>query len=131
MPFLKALFGGRKQQEPFDPNPGFIDVMPARPYRVLHADLPFYADPECRNQIRGARLVILQCEDPLQKQRTIECMPAVKDYRQDQIVQWEINHNRLWDEAWYVRPESGAKEKAWTRSVEFVGRICRPGPGSS
>jgi hypothetical protein len=55
----------------------------------------------------------------------------VKDYRQDQIVQWEINHNRLWDEAWYMRPESGAKEKAWTRSVEFVGRICRPGPGSS
>ncbi|MBP1601007.1 MAG: hypothetical protein H6Q06_1158 [Acidobacteria bacterium] len=82
MPFLKALFGGRKQQEPFDPNPGFIDVMPARPYRVLHA-------------------------------------------------QWEINHNRLWDEAWYVSPESGAKEKAWTRSVEFVGRIYRPGPGSS
>ncbi len=131
MSVLKVLFGGRKQQEPFEPDPGFIDAMPARPYRVLHADLPFFADAECRNQIRGARLVVLQCEDALQKQRTIECMPAVKDYRQDQIVQWETNHKRLWDDAWYVNPESGAKEKAWTRAVEFVGRICRSAPGAS
>ncbi len=131
MSFLKALFGGRKQQEPFDPNPGFTDVMPTRPYRVLHADLPFYGDAECRNRIRGARLLVLQCEDSRQKQRTIECMPAVKDYRQGQIVQWEINHNHIWDDAWYINPESGVKEKAWTRSVEFVGRIHCPGPGTS
>ena len=131
MSVLKALFGGRKKQEPFDPNPGFVDTMPARPYRVHYADLPFYADAECRILVRGARLVILQCEDTLQKQRTIECMPALKNYRQGQIVQWETNHHRLWDDAWYLNPESGAKEKAWARSVEFVGRIYSPGAAAS
>jgi len=131
MSLLRALFVGRKQQEPFDPNPGFVDVMPARPYLVLHADLPFYADAECRKQIRGARLVVLQCEDPLQKQRTIECMPAVKDYRKGDIVQWETNHKRLWDDAWYVNPESGSKVKAWTRAVEFIGRVYRPDTSAS
>lgn len=131
MSLRKALFGGKKQQESFDPNPESIDVMPARPYRVLHADLPFFADPECRSQVRGARLVILQCEDPLQKQRTIECMPAVRDYRQGQIVQWDINHKCLWDGAWYVNPDTGNKEKAWARAVEFAGKVYRPGPGAS
>jgi hypothetical protein len=131
MSLLKALFGSKKEQEPFDPDPGSIEVMPARPYRVLQADLPFYADPECRNRVRGARLIVLQCEDPRQEQRTIECMPAVKDYRQGQIVQWDINHKRLWDDAWYVNPDSGSKEKAWARSVEFVGKVYRHGHEAS
>ena len=131
MSLLRALFGGKKQEVPFDPNPGSVETMPVRPYRVLHADLPFYADAECRIQVRGARLIVLQCEDSLQKQRTIECMPAVKDYRQGQIVQWDTNHKLLWDDAWYVNPESGSKEKAWARAVEFVGRVYRPGPGAS
>ncbi len=131
MSLLRALFGARKQQEPFDPNPGFIDVMPSRPYLVVHADLPFYADAECRNQIRGARLMVLQCEDSLQNQRTIECMPAVKNYRKGQIVQWETNHRRLWDDAWYINPENHSKEKAWTRAVEFTGKVYRPDRDSS
>ena len=131
MSLLRALFGGKKQEAPFDPNPGSVETMPARPYRVLHTDLPFYADAECRIQVRGARLIVLQCEDSLQKQRTIECMPAVKDYRQGQIVQWDTNHKLLWDDAWYVNPESGSREKAWARAVEFVGRVYRPGPGAS
>ena len=125
MSWLKALFGPKKAEAVFDPNPGFIEVMPARPYRVLHADLPFYADPECREESKGARLVVLQCEDPAQQQRPIECMPVLKRYQKGQMVQWEINHKRGWEAAWYVDPDHGAKVKAWTHAAEFMGRVCR------
>jgi len=46
------LFPDRHKSEDvevFDPNPGIIDWMPARPYRVLHSGLPFCSDPECKS----------------------------------------------------------------------------------
>ena len=45
------LFGRKKTEtdETFDRDPGITDKMPARPYRILRADLPFYSDPECKS----------------------------------------------------------------------------------
>ena len=120
-----SLFGRRKQDEEFNPDPGQTHEMPARPYRVLHADLPFYSDAECRTDVKGARLLVLQCEDPKQKQKTVECMPAMKTYSRGQIVQWELNPKRIWDAAWYVNPDTGNREKAWSLAVEFVGRVVK------
>jgi hypothetical protein len=90
---------------------------------VLHADLPFYADPECRREVRDARLVVLRCEDPAQTFHPIECMPVLKKYSAGQTVSWDINHKRLWDAAWYRNPDTAAVEKAWAQSVEFTGKV--------
>ncbi len=125
MSFLDSLFGRRKEQEPFDPNPGETHVMPARPYRVVQANLPFYSDADCRTRVEGARLLILQCEDPNQKQRVLECMPALKEYSPGQIVQWELNNKNVWETAWYVNPDTGKKEQAWSQAVEFQGRVVK------
>ncbi len=123
MSLLGALFRGKKAEAPLDPDPEVIITKPVRPYRVLHADLPFYTDPECKAEVRGARLIILQCEDPRQKQQPIECMPTLKNYRKGQTVMWGINHKRQWDEAWYVNPENGERERAWPSAVEFTGPV--------
>lgn len=124
MSLLRLLFG-RKQEEVFDPDPGETREMPARPYKVLHADLPFYSDADCRTEVKEARLVVLQFEDPRQKHKVVECMPAMKKYSQGQIVQWELNNKQVWEAAWYVNPDTGKKEKAWARAVEFVGKVVR------
>ncbi|NWG12292.1 MAG: hypothetical protein HXY20_02020 [Acidobacteria bacterium] len=124
MSLVKALFG-KKKQVPFDPNPEILDSIPARPYRVLHAGLPFYSDPDCRTEVQGARLVVLQCEDPAQQHHPIECMPVLKTYQKGQIVRWDTNHKLVWGAAWYVNPETGAKEKAWAQAVEFMGGVYR------
>ena len=122
----------RKLPEPlFDPNPGEIEEMPARPYRVLHADMPFYSDPECRIEVPDGRLIVLRCEDPKQKHWPTECMPSRKKYQKDQLVQWEINHKKLWEASWYLNPETGSKEKAWVQAVEFVGNVVKPGVRTS
>jgi hypothetical protein len=124
MSLLDLLFR-RKQKEVFEPDPGETREMPARPYKVLHADLSFYSDPDCRNEVKGGRLLVLQCEDPKQKHKVVECMPAMKSYSQGQIVQWELNNKQIWEAAWYVHPDTGRKDKAWNRAVEFVGRVVK------
>lgn len=125
MSLLSLLFRRREPQAPFDPDPGYTDQMPARPYRVLHAGLPFFSDSECRNRIEGAALIVLRCEDPAQKHHPIECMPARKKYNVDDVVQWDINKDKLWSESWYVDPGSGTRTKAWTQAVEFIGKKVR------
>jgi len=123
---LLASFSQRKKAPAaFDPNPEEINRMPERPYRVLHANLPFYSDPKCQNEVQDGRLVVLRCEDPRQKQVTIECMPTRRDYEKDQLVTWELHNKRLWDAAWYRNPDSGEIERAWSQSVEFIGRVAR------
>lgn len=122
---LVSLLFGRKQQEVFDHNPRETSEVPARPYRILRADLPFYADAECSIETKGARLMVLRCEDPNQKHQTVECMPTRKRYSQGQVVQWELDKDRVWDTAWYFNPDTGKKEKAWARAVEFAGRIVK------
>ncbi len=116
----------RKVPEPvFDPRPGEITEFPARPYRVLHANLPFYSDPECRREVPDVRLLVLRSEDPRQNHHPVDCMPTRKRYENDQILRWEINHKMQWEGAWYVNPETGNKEKAWVRAVEFIGLVVR------
>lgn len=107
----------------FDENPGTIDRMPARPHRILHADLPFYSDPGCTKKVENATLLILRCEDPAQTHQMIECMPTRKRYQAGQIVTWELNKDQIWEDAWYRNPETEKVEKAWTQAVEFEGRI--------
>jgi len=108
---------------PDNPEPEETTSMPARPYRVLHADLPFYSDSKCEKEVQGARLVVLRCEDPEQNQKTIECMPVVKKYRQGQIVSWDLNNKRMWEHSWYRNPDSGEVERAWAQAVEFTGKV--------
>jgi hypothetical protein len=123
-----GLFSGRKMSsvaEAFDPNPEVIDRMPVRPYRILHADIAFFSDPECRTRIEGASLIMLMSEDPGQQHQVLECMPARKKYRAGQLVQWDLNNNLVWQNCWYRDPETGNAEMAWTQAVEFVGRVVR------
>jgi len=122
MSLITARF--RKKPEPeFTPVPEKTHEMPVRPYTVLHDLRPFYSDPECRVEVRDARLVVLRADDPRQTHHPVECMPTRLIFSKGQTLQWEINHKRQWEEAWYINPDTGQKEKAWARAVEFVGKV--------
>jgi hypothetical protein len=103
--------------------PARIDYRPARPYRVLYADLPFYSDPKGLIEVPEARLAVLRCEDPGQTQQTIECMPVRKRYRPGQVVAWDLNNKKMWETAYYRDPQTGEIERAWVQAVEFTGPV--------
>jgi|WetSurMetagenome_2_1015567.scaffolds.fasta_scaffold192335_2 hypothetical protein len=125
-----ALLSGRKKsevvEEVFDPNPEIVNTMPARPYRVLYADLAFYSDPECKGKVDDARLVVLRSEDPKQQHQVQECVPARKKYKVGQLVDWNLNNKRIWQNNWYINPETGKAEMAWVQAVEFTGNVVVP-----
>jgi hypothetical protein len=121
-----GLLSGRKRSdvvEAFNPNPECTDRMPARPYRVLHADLPLYSDPECKMRVEDANLIVLRSEDPRQQHQVQECVPTRKKYKSGQVVQWDLNNKKVWQNCWYRNPETGNGEKAWVQAVEFIGKI--------
>jgi hypothetical protein len=125
MSLLSALFRRRQQPEVFDPNPETVSRMPVRPYSIIKAGVPFYSDPECRVQVAGANLLILRCDDPVQNHHPVECVPTRKNYRTGDTVTWDINYKQQWTESWFVHPETGSKDRAWLRAVEFNGKVVR------
>ncbi len=38
---------GQEATNSLDRDPGVTDDTPIVPYRVVHAEIPFYSDPEC------------------------------------------------------------------------------------
>ena len=123
--------GNKPQESVPDPNPVEIRHHPERPYRVLHADLPFFSDPKCLIQVPEARLVVLRCEDPMQTHRPIECMPVRKNYRQGQTVGWDLNNKKMWETAYYRNPDTGEVERAWAQAVEFIGPVVNIPEGTA
>jgi len=113
-------------QTNFDPNPGQTDELPALPHRVLYANIPFYADPECKQQVTDGTILILQSLDPDDPIQELDVAPTRKNYQAGQIVVWDLNNKKLWEKAWYRNPESGRIEQAWSFHVEFMGKVVSP-----
>jgi hypothetical protein len=122
MPLLSNLKRS-KTQENFDILPESTDRMPARPYRVLYADIPFCSDPECTSREEDANLVVLVSEDPKQQHQVKECMPTRKRYQVGQLVRWDLNNKKIWQSCWYKNPETGTTDMAWVQAVEFIGKV--------
>jgi len=113
-------------QANFDPNPGQIDELPALPHRILYADIPFYSDPECKQQVTDGTILILQSLDPDDPIQELDIVPTRKRYQAGQIVVWDLNNKKLWEKAWYRQPETGEIEQAWSFHVEFIGKVVSP-----
>jgi len=110
----------------FDPNPGQINEMPTLPHRILYAGVPFYSDPECKQQVTDGTLVVLRPLDPDDPVQELDIAPTRRNYQAGQIVTWDLNNKKLWEKSWYRNPESGAIEQAWIYHVEFIGKIVSP-----
>jgi hypothetical protein len=101
--------------------------MPAIPHRVLHANLPFYSDPECTRLVTDASILVLRSLDPDDPVGELDIVPVRRRYSAGQIVSWELNNKRLWENSWFRHPDTGQVEQAWTFHVEFIGKVVAPG----
>ncbi len=108
---------------PTQRDPQSSDEMPVVPYRVLYADIPFYSDPECTQEVEAAKIAILEALDPDDEFEELDVVPSLNRYEPGQLVRWTLDNKNLWEESWYKNPESGQIERAWTIHVEFIGQV--------
>ena len=108
---------------PTQRDPQYSDEMPVVPYRVLYADIPFYSDSECTQEVVAARIAILDALDPDDELKELDVVPSLNRYEPGQLVRWTLDNKNLWEESWYKNPETGQIERAWTIHVEFIGQV--------
>ena len=104
-------------------SPEKIDSMPVVPLRVVHANIPFYSDSECKNEVTDGTIVILESLDPEDLYPEMDIMPTRKQYSPGQLVDWSLNNKKQWEENWFKHPETNEIEYAWILHVEFTGRL--------
>jgi hypothetical protein len=114
---------GEPQTSQHDPTPGETDQMPVVPYRILYTDVPFYSDQECQNEVPDARIVVLEALDPDDSYRELDIVPSRTRYEPGQLVDWNLNNRKQWEENWFRHPETQTIEPAWQLHVEFTGRL--------
>ncbi len=102
--------------------PETISEMPVVPHKVLITEIPFYSDPECREEVEGASIVILRPLDP-DGFGVLDVVPCRKKYTPGQYLTWNLNNKKVWEDCYYQNPFSGKVEQAWTMHVEYVGRV--------
>jgi len=55
---------GQEATNSLDRDPGVTDDTPIVPYRVVHAEIPFYSDPEGTRGSLRPKLPFLRCWNP-------------------------------------------------------------------
>jgi hypothetical protein len=116
---------GQEATNSLDRDPGVTDDTPIVPYRVVHAEIPFYSDPECTQEVPEAKITILEMLDPDDTLDELDVVPSRKKYEPGQFVQWTLNNKTGWEECWYRHPEKSEIERAWVYHVEFIGKLLK------
>lgn len=99
-----------------------LKALPVQTSTVLYTDVPIFHDAECEYRSGGLG-VILESVSPGGVRKTKVIFPTLRDwFKPGQTVSWEWDLQNVWQETWYVDPDTGEKKQGWASSGEFVGR---------
>lgn len=99
-----------------------LKALPVYTYTVLHSDIPLFQDSQCTSMIGGLG-VMLEAVGPGGVKKTKVIFPTLREwFKPGQNVTWSWDLQNVWQETWYVDPETGEKKQGWQSSAEFVGR---------
>lgn len=116
-----------KKKKNEDNSPPVTETFPAVPNRVLHVGLTLYKDEACRQPYERGTGIIIEPLDPEDQLFELDIMPTTFEYEPGQYVQFQTNHHKMWDAAWFHNPITNKVEKAWkVAAAEFVGPLIEP-----
>lgn len=116
-----------KKKKKEDNRPAVTETFPAVPNRVLHVGLTLYKDESCSQPYERGSGMIIEPLDPEDQLFELDILPTTLEYEPGQYVQFETNHHKMWDAAWFHNPISDKVEKAWNvAAAEFVGPLIAP-----
>lgn len=99
-----------------------LKALPIQKNIVRHVRVPLFKDPGCQITVGGLG-VILELVGPGGIKKNQIIFPTLRDWFEvGQAVSWEWDLSNVWQETWYIEPETGAKTMGWHSSGEFIGR---------
>jgi len=101
--------------------PEVVDSVPRIPFKVIYAEIPFFRDSQCQEEVEDARIAILLALDPEDQIIEQDIVPTTKEYKKGDYVTMDLDSKQLWEESWYKNPVTGKIEKAWEIHVNFIG----------
>lgn len=98
-----------------------LRAVPRERHTVLHPGVEVYADPQGQQVREG---VILESRGPDATVMLVHRMFGTsKDhFQKGKRVTWECDLERQFGESWYRDPDTQEMKKAWTGTLDFVGR---------
>lgn len=91
---------------------------------VYHPGVDLYSDSECTRRIDDAKGLILETTSPGKAEVFKRIFPTTRAeyYQRGRRVTWEWDLLRVWQQTWYIDPDTKEKRKAWGSAGEFAGR---------
>lgn len=100
-----------------------IRSIPHDIYKVYHPEVDIFEDEECTKKREGVKGLIVEGEGA--GGGNYKCIfPSTKTsyYKKGKRVTWEWDPSKVWDETWYIDPDTNEKKSAWGSAAEFIGR---------
>jgi len=90
---------------------------------VYDPGVKLYSDPDCTQEISDAKGLILETTSPGKAEVSKRIFPTTRSdyYQKGKQVTWEWNLSKVWQQTWYIDPDTEEKQKAWDSAGEFVG----------
>lgn len=101
-----------------------IKAIPHEINIVYDPGVILYSDSECTQKIHDAKGLILETTSPGKAEVSKRIFPTTRPeyYQKGKQVTWEWNLSKVWQQAWYIDPDTKEKQKGWDSAGEFVGR---------
>lgn len=106
--------------------PTVTNKVPLVPFKVLAADIPFFRDQECTDEVPDARIAIIQALDPDDQIQELDIVPTTKRYQPGTYVTLAFDNKQLWENCWFRDPETNEIQRAWRIHVNFIGEVISP-----
>jgi hypothetical protein len=98
---------------------GALRALPHETHTVRFPAVEVFAD-DTATQPREIKAVVLDTTSPGNARRDV--FPTRRQYREGQVLSWEWDTSRAWNESWYRDPDTNEVMKAWDSAAEFAGR---------
>ena len=118
-----ASSSGKKTEEKDTRVPVVTNTVPLVPFKILAAEIPFYRDQECNDEVSDARIVIIQALDPDDEIQELDIVPTTKTYERGTYVTLAFDNKKLWENCWFKDPETHEVQRAWRIHVNFIGEV--------
>ena len=103
--------------------PNTTSKVPLVPFKILEANIPFFADEACTQLVPKAVLLILQPLDPEDSIQELMIVPTTLRYEANQYVNLIFENTVLWEDCWFKDTSSGEIQKAFNIHVAFNGEV--------